>query len=354
MNILAINPGATSTKIALYRNKEQQFEQTIEYTSDQLKDFDGIFDQFTLRLEDILNVLGEKAIQPLDAVAARGGLIGPVPAGAIEVDDDLVYHLKHDPVLEHASNLGAALAQEVIQQYGKPQAKAYIYDPVTVDSMIPVARMTGIKGIERQSIGHHLNMRAVARNMAQDLGKTYEEVNVVVVHMGGGASASAHQQGEVIDFISDDEIMFSAERSGGLPVKAVIKQVEKMGSKEFSALSRKNAGLQSHCGTKDLREVTARIQAGDNYAELVFDALALGISKTIAALATTLEGKVDVIAITGGMAHSKELIQRVAKRSEFIAPVKTYPGEQEMDALAFGILRVLNKEEQASPFVKPS
>ncbi|PMB83803.1 butyrate kinase [Dolosicoccus paucivorans] len=352
MKILAINPGATSTKIALYQNKEQQFEQTIEYTSEQLQDFDGIFDQFDLRLKDILNILKDQKVESLDAVAARGGLIGPVPPGAIEVNDDLVYHLRHRPVLEHASNLGAALAQKVVQQFGSREAKAYIYDPVTVDSMLPVARITGIKGIERQSIGHHLNMRAVARNIAHDLDKSYEEINAVVVHMGGGASASAHQKGEVVDFISDDEIMFSAERSGGLPVKVVIQKVEEMGAKEFSILSRKNAGLQSHCHTKDLRQVLKQIQQGDDCASLVFDALALGISKTIAALSTTLEGKVDMIGVTGGMAYSKELIERVAQRSEFIAPVKAYPGEQEMDALAFGILRVLNNEEEASQFVE--
>lgn len=347
--IVVINPGATSTKLAFFQDDKQVWKDEIIYTVDDLQSFNRVYDQFDLRLKDIEQCLEKHEVtHDLDTVVGRGGLIGPVKPGAIIVDDLLVDRLENHPVLEHASNLGCKLAKSVLQKFGKPNTLAYVYDPVTVDSMSSVARMTGLVNVERKSIGHHLNMRAVAMRAAKDIGKTYQTANIVVVHLGGGSSASAHQKGTVIDFVSDDEIMFSAERSGGLPIKEIIPILREVSVDEFNIMVRKEAGLQAHCGTKDLREIEARIVSGDTQAALVVEALALGVSKCIASLSATLNGEVDAICLTGGMAYSERICQLVESRVTFIAPLKIYPGEFELQALAEGGLRVLTEQEQAS------
>lgn len=342
--ILTINPGATSTKVALYENNKLLWKEEITYSSEDLKDYEKIFDQFTLRNTDIEKVLKEHHVDKIDLAVGRGGLIGPVKPGAIKVNQELVDHLQYHPVLEHASNLGAKLAWEIAKKYG--DGLALVYDPVTVDSMSPVARLTGIKGIERNSIGHHLNMCAVARKAAASVDKPYDTANLIVVHLGGGASASAHKHGEVIDFVSDDEIMFSAERSGGLPIKSMLPVIKELGISKFNQLVRKQGGLYSYFGTTDLRLVEERIAQNDKEAALVFDALCLSISKTIAALSVSIAEPIDQICLTGGMARSELLCEKVKQRVEFIAPLAVYPGEFELEALALGGLRVLNKQEE--------
>ncbi|MBA2796717.1 butyrate kinase [Streptococcus porcinus] len=342
--IIAINPGATSTKVAMYEDKELIWKEEITYTSQELEVFKKVFDQFELRLKDIEALFDKHDVTKIDVAVGRGGLIGPVKPGAILVNDELVNHLEYHPVLEHPSNMGAKLAKALMGKYGENKP-AYIYDPVTVDSMRDVSRITGLKGVERTSTGHHLNMRAVARKVAEDLGKSYDELNLVIAHVGGGASASGHEHGQVVDFISDDEIMFSAERSGGMPIKAMVEVIKKIGLDQFNYLVRKKAGLQSLCNTADLREVEKRIEEGDKEASLVFDALALGIAKTLAALAVSVSGSIDMVCITGGMAYSEALCQKVAEKTAFIGPFKAYPGEFELEALALGGLRVVNKEE---------
>ncbi|CCI85041.1 butyrate kinase [Lactobacillus pasteurii DSM 23907 = CRBIP 24.76] len=343
--ILTINPGATSTKIAMYQDTQLAWKEEITYSSQDLAKYDKIFDQFSLRLADIEEVLASHQVTKLDLAVGRGGLIGPVKSGAIKVNQSLVDHLQYHPVLEHASNLGAKLAWEISKKHGT--GLALIYDPVTVDSMSPVARLTGIKGIERRSIGHHLNMRAVARKAAEKVGKSYDDANLIVVHLGGGSSASAHKHGQVIDFVSDDEIMFSAERSGGLPIKAMLPVIKEMGLDKFNQLIRKRGGLYSYFGTTDLRVVEEKIAQGDQEASLVFDALCLGISKTIAALSVSIAQPIDQICLTGGMARSNLLCKKVEERVHFIAPLAIYPGEFELEALALGGFRVLNQEEEA-------
>lgn len=344
---VAINPGATSTKLAYYEDDRERWKDEILYTNEAVKSFAKIFDQFEMRIKDILACLDRHGVtKDLDVVVGRGGLVGPVKPGGIVVDDALIDRLEHHPVLEHASNLGAKLAQSVAQAYGKPETKAYIYDPVTVDSMSEIARITGLKEISRKSVGHHLNMRAVAIRAAADINKTYQSANVIVVHMGGGCSASAHQQGIVVDFVSDDEYMFSAERSGGFSLKEILPLIQEMGVSAFAKYARSQAGLQSHYGTKDLREVEAMIQEGKaSFVPLA--AMGLGIAKCIAALAATLKGQVDVICMTGGMAYSDILCKEVKDRVEFIAPFVPYPGEFELLALVKGGLRILKGEEVA-------
>ncbi|CCI87016.1 butyrate kinase [Lactobacillus gigeriorum] len=343
--VVAINPGATSTKVAVYQDENLLWKEELIYESSDLEKYDKIFDQFELRLKDIEKLLDEHNITHIDTAVGRGGLIGPVQPGAILVNEPLINHLEFHPMLEHASNLGAKLAKAVSEKYG--DGRAYVYDPVTVDSMKPVSRLTGLKQISRISIAHHLNMRAVARKASEDLGKDYKDLNIVVAHIGGGASASAHEHGEVIDIVSDDEMMFGANRSGGLPIKMIVPYIKEIGIDEFYKIARHKAGLVSYFGTTDLRVVQQKIEAGDEEAALVFDALCLGISKTIAALSVSINGPIDVICLTGGMARSEKLVENVAKRTGFIAPLRTYPGEFELEALALGGLRVINGEETA-------
>lgn len=349
--IIVINPGATSTKFGYYIDGIEEWTQELKYNNERLKDCNTLFDQFEFRLQDIADVLDEKKINNLDAIVSRGGLIGPVKSGAYIINDSVLEKLEFNPVLEHASNLGAKIAYNILEKYGTEEAKAYIYDPVTVDEMIDIARITGVKEIQRKSIGHHLNMRAVAFRVAEEHDIPYKEANIVVVHLGGGSTASAHRKGKIIDFVSDDEIMFSAERSGGVPLKELLPLLEGYSPEELSKKLRNDSGLQSLLGTKDLVEIIERIEDGDEYAEKVISALSLQIAKTIATLATTLKGEVDYICLTGGMAYSDLIYSQVTSYAGYIAPVKRYPGEFELIALAQGGERILTGQEKPNVFV---
>ncbi|MGL5405636.1 MAG: butyrate kinase [Propionibacteriaceae bacterium] len=347
--ILTVNPGATSTKIAAFEDTAELWRETINYDATDFAGMTSVFDQLERRYNDIKTILESRhSGMVFDATAGRGGLIGPVKPGAYVVNDALIDQLRNRPVLDHASNLGGALAREVARDFGIVDCPAFIYDPVTVDSMTDIARLTGLKGVERKSIGHHLNMRAVAMDLADTLGLGYKKANIIVVHMGGGSSASAHCQGEIVDFVSDDEIQFSAERSGGVPLKEITTLLKTMSPTELGTKLRKEAGLLSHCGTTDMREIESRIQAGDTAAETVVAAMGLQVAKCMASLAATLAGKVDGLILTGGMAHSSRLCDEVSKRTDFIAPFYPYPGEAELPALAGGVLRVLRGEEIAN------
>lgn len=358
MNILAINPGSTSTKVAVFTDGEMLFSENITYSEDSFQDAAAVMDQLEIRHDDIEKILQEHyPNMRFDAVVGRGGPVGPVPPGGYVVDDEFIEVVTHRPVLQHASILGGPLAREVSRAAGTAECLALIYDPVTIDEMSDVARITGVPGVLRQSIGHHLNMRAVARRVAEKLGKPYDEARMVVLHIGGGSSACAISGGHVVDLISDDEVQFSAERSGGLPVKELLRLVKNMSIDEANIQLRQRSGLAGLLGTTDLREVEKRMADGDEYAALVFDAMALQISKAIAALAVSLDGKVDALAITGGMAHSDQLVSAVQKRTAHIAQLIPYPGEFEMVALEQGARRILSGSEPAQrvgDFLSPS
>lgn len=346
--ILTVNPGATSTKIGVFRDEQLVLREEITYTANDFTALPCVHAQVTRRWQDIRQVLHKAKINNFDAVVGRGGLIGPVKPGAYLVNQALLDKLEHNPVLEHASNIGAAISTLAAQELGLPDCKVLIYDPVTVDEMDDVCRITGMKNIVRKSIGHHLNMRKVAVDLANKIGKSYQDASIVVLHMGGGSSASVHVNGHIVDFISDDEVQFSAERSGGLPLKEIMKVAIKEGAEKVANELRKNGGIMSHFGTSDTRVVEAKMADGDPYATLVLQALALQVAKAMAALAVSAHGQVDAFAFTGGMAHSKFLCEQIRKRIEFIAPFYSYPGEFELEALAAGALRVLRGEEQAN------
>lgn len=349
--ILTLNPGATSTKIGYFENNELSYQQTIDHPLEELKQFAHIQNQLDYRFQVILAEITREKIdlKKLDGIGARGGLLPPVQSGAYEINSEMLDYLMYRPRVEHASNLGALLGEK-FRQLANQQTRAFIYDPVTVDEFPAVARISGLKGIQRESIGHALNMRAVAREVARNNQKDYRDVTYIVAHLGGGNSISLHHHGRMIELLSDDEGPFSTERTGSLPVKQVIEWCYQKTQKEMVTHYRKQGGLFSYLGTNDAREVEKQIQAGNEEARLVYDALAYQIANSIGSLAPIVAGKVDGIIMTGGLAYSESLMSAVEEKVNFIAPVYRIPGERELLALGQGVQRVLNGEETSHQF----
>ncbi len=346
-DILVINPGSTSTKVAVYTNSRQLFAESRSHSADELRSFRHVNEQLPLRRECVKAALEAHGYDParLSAIAARGGRLRPVASGTYLVNQRMMDDARNGFQGEHASNLACLIAQELAGPLGIP---CYVVDPVSVDELDAVARFGGIAEIQRTSLSHALNMKAVARKAAAELGKTYAEARLIVAHLGGGGSVSAHLGGRMVDlFNSDKEGPFVAERAGGLPT---LELVELCFSGRFTReeILRKlvgGGGLASHLGTKDLREVERRIAAGDGQAAMVFAALCYQVAKAISALGATLEGRIDAVVLTGGMVASGRLVEEVSRRVAFLAPVLVYPGEFELEALALGVLRVLTGEE---------
>lgn len=350
-NILAINPGSTSTKIALYCGESMVFTETINHSLEELKAFDGIADQFDYRKTIILQILEKRgcSVKELSAVVGRGGILPPVESGAYRVNQEMMDRLRYNPVVEHASNLGALIAHAIAEPLGVP---AFIYDSVSVDQLEPVARISGMAEIERSSTFHALNSRAMAIKVAEKRGKKYEEMNFVIAHLGGGISLSAHRKGRAVDIISDDEGPFSPERAGRVPCKKLIDMCYsgKYDKKTMHKKLRGMGGVSSYLNITDMREVERMIKDGGGEAELIYEAMAYQIAKGIGELSTVLCGEVDAIIITGGIAHSKDFTALITKRVSFIAPVEIMPGENEMEALALGALRVIEGIEIAKEY----
>ncbi len=351
--MLIINPGSTSTKIAIYDNEELVMEQVLRHSDEELASYASIMGQHDFRRNIILNFLEEKAVdlQQLSAVVGRGGLLRPMEGGTYRVSPGMLQDLKNAVMGQHASNLGAILADEIA---GRLSIPAFIVDPVVVDEMEPVARITGMPEIERKSILHALNQKAVARRAAKDTGRSYEDINLIVAHMGGGISVGAHQKGRIIDVNNalDGEGPFSPERAGGLPTGELIRLCFS-GAYTMEQLKGKivgNGGLTAYLGTKDGRDVKRRIREGDANAKLIYEAMAYQVAKEIGACSAVLKGKVDMICLTGGLAYDELLMGWITERVDFIGDVKIYPGEDEMIALAQGALRVLRGEEQVKEY----
>jgi len=349
MKILVINPGSTSTKIAVFDDESPVLEKTIRHSSEELKDFKNIIEQYDFRVKVIENVLKENGfkLEDFDAFVGRGGLLHPIESGTYRVNEAMLEDLKECKYGEHASNLGAIIAYNLATKVNKP---AYIVDPVVVDEMEPLARYSGLKGIERKSIWHALNQKAVARRAAKDLHKKYDEVNLIVVHLGGGISVAAHKKGRTVDVNNalNGDGPFAPERAGGLPTISLVDlcMSGKYTYEEMKKLLAGKGGLVSHLGTNNAIEVEERIEKGDEYAKLVYEAMAYQVAKTVGEMAAVLKGEVDAIILTGGLARSKMLTEWIKERTSFIAPVLLYPGEDEMRALAEGALRVLKGEEK--------
>ncbi len=346
--ILAINPGSTSTKIAVYDGESPLFLKNLKHGQDQLAKFQKITDQFQFRKDLIIKQLHEAEIdiRHIRIVMGRGGLLKPIESGIYEVNDAMIRDLRNSPLGEHASNLGGLIADDISKSL--PDAKAYIANPVVVDELIDLARYTGHPQFKRKSIFHALNQKAVAREHAKSVMKDYESMNLVVVHLGGGITVGAHRKGRVIDVNQglDGEGPFSPERAGTLPVGDLVRLCfsGKYTQKEIMSMIKGKGGLVAYMGTNSAYEVEMKAYEGDERASQVMQAMAYQVAKDIGAMATVLEGEVDGILITGGVANSKWFVNMVIERVKFIAPVHVYPGEDEMRALAFNGFRVLKGE----------
>jgi butyrate kinase len=349
MKILIINPGSTSTKIAVFDGEKSIFEKTLKHSNESLSKFKAIIDQYEFRTDIILKELKENGfkLENFAAIGARGGLMHPIESGTYIVNDAMLNDLKESRYGEHASNLGAIIAKAFSDKFKKP---AYIVDPVVVDEMQYLAKFTGLKEISRKSIWHALNQKAIARHAAKDMGKNYYNVNLIVVHLGGGISVAAHQKGRTIDVNNalNGDGPFAPERAGGLPSISVADLCfsRKYTYEEVKKLLAGKGGIMSHLGTNNTMEVEQRIEAGDAYSKSVYEAMAYQVAKAVGEMATVLMGKVDAIVLTGGIAHSDMLVSWIKERTSWIAKVLVYPGEDEMKALSDGVLRVLKGEEK--------
>lgn len=345
--ILTINPGSTSTKIAVFAGEKLVHQTNLKHSVEELAPFKHITEQYDFRKSAILAELKSAGINldEITAVVGRGGLIKPVPSGVIEVNEKLKHDLIH-ALKEHASNLGGLIADDIAKSL--PSARAFIADPVVVDELSDVARISGHPNFERKSIFHALNQKAVARRYAREIGRKYEDLNLIVVHLGGGISVGAHLKGKVVDVNQalDGEGAFSPERSGTLPCGDLVEMCfsGKYNKAEIKKMLNGQGGFTAYLNTNDAREVQQMVEAGDAKAKLINDAMTYQVSKDIGAMATVLNCEVDAIIITGGIAHNKGFIADIKAKVSKLAPVTVYPGEDEMEALAFNGLLVLTGE----------
>lgn len=345
MKILVINPGSTSTKMAVYHDEKPILLRNITHTAEELSPFDAITEQQDFRRQLVLTELQRSDI-PLqfDAVIGRGGLVKPIAGGVYEINQQMIDDTLHGCVMHnHACNLGCLIAYEIATSI--PGCRAFIADPGVVDELSPLARISGSPLMPRICIWHALNQRAIARRFARGIGKEYEDLNLIICHLGGGISVAAHEHGRAIDANNalDGEGPFSPERAGSLPAADLIrlcfsgKYTEKQLLKRIAG----KAGLTAHLGTNNMREILERIKNGDEQAQLLVDAMLYHTAKQIASEAAVLCGNIDAILLTGGMAHSDYIVSELRRRIAFLAPVYTFPGEDEMEALALNALAVL-------------
>ena len=351
--ILVLNPGSTSTKIAVFDGETPLFTESLTHSAEELAPFDRVVEQYDFRRRLVLDCLmrHDFDVRDLNAIVSRGGLLVPIHAGAYEINEDMVWQLQYKPQHEHASNVGPMIAHALAKELNVP---AYIYDGITVDELTDINRITGLSEMHRKGVGHNLNTRAAAMRYAREQGKAYQNITVIVAHLGGGITVNLHHNGRIEDCVNDEEGPFSPERAGGLPVFDLIHRCieEGQSDKSMMKLVKSRGGLLAHLGTTDCREVEQRIQNGDVHAKLIYDAMALNVAKYIAKLAPGVCGKVDAILLTGGITYSDYIDEEIRRRVSFIAPVTVYPGEDEMQSLAFGCLRVLRGEESARTYIR--
>ena len=351
--ILVINPGSTSTKIGVFDNDILIMEKTIRHSSDEIAKYPGIIDQYVFRKQTILEALDEEGmnVSKLSAVCGRGGLLRPIEGGTYIVDGEMLEDLRKGVSGQHASNLGGIISYEIAEALNIP---AFIVDPVVVDELDPIARISGFSLIERKSIFHALNQKAVARRYAKDAGRRYEELRLIVTHMGGGITVGVHKGGRVVEVNNGlhGDGPFSPERAGTVPAGDLV-ELCFSGQYYRHEIMRKlvgQGGLVSYLGTNDAVTVEKRIQKGDKEAELIYDAMAYQVAREIGSASAVLSGEVDAIILTGGLAYGKEFVKAISERVNWIADVAVHPGENELQALAEGAVRVLNGEEKEKKY----
>ncbi len=350
---LIINPGSTSTKIGVFEDETLLFEETLRHSTEEISQYASIVDQKDFRKKIITDLLAEKEfdIKSLNVVVGRGGMLKPIPGGTYEVTDALLADLKVGVQGQHASNLGGILAREIADEIGVP---SYIVDPVVVDELNSVARFSGVPELPRTSVFHALNQKAVAKRYAKEIGKSYDSLRLIVVHMGGGVSVGAHENGRIVDVFNalDGDGAFSPERAGAVPSGALIKMCfsGKYTEKEVYSKIVGKGGFNAYLGTNDMREVNKMVEAGNADAAAAKEAFLYQVAKDMGSMACVLKGKVDRIIVTGGIAYNADVIDALKDYAGFIAPFTVYPGEDELLALTQGALRVLNGEEEAMQY----
>ncbi len=356
IRVIAINPGSTSTKVAVFDNESPVLVKNLNHTAEELDQFDRITDQFEYRKKLIYDVLKKAEIRMdlVRAIVGRGGLVKPIESGVYEVNEAMKKDLIHSPMgAEHASNLGGLIADDLAKSI--PNARAYIANPVVVDELDDIARYSGHVLMPRISVFHALNQKAVARQHAKSVLRKYEDMNLIVIHLGGGVTVGAHCKGRVIDVNQglDGDGPFSPERTGTLPVGALVRLCfsGKYTEKQILKMNKGEGGLVSYLGTNSAYDVEQKMMAGDKKSKEVFEAMAYQVSKEVGAMYAVLKGEVDAILVTGGVAHSKWFVNQISERVYKMAPVHVYPGEDEMRALAFNGLRVIRGETEAKIYV---
>lgn len=351
--VFAINPGSTSTKIAMFEGDKEVFSKNVSHDAEKLKEFKEISDQFDYRKETILKELAEagQTLEGVDAFSARGGGLVNVEGGVYKVGEKLLEHARIGYTVKHPATLGAQLADAFAKEYG---GVAFVVNPPDVDEFTDVARVTGLKGIYRESRIHALNQKEIGIRFAEKLGKKYEDLNLIICHIGGGISVTAHKHGKMVDSndIANGDGPMAPTRCGQLPVKDVVTMCYsgKYTEKEMREKITKTGGLVDHLGTSDAREVTEMIKNGNQYAKLIYDAMIYEIGKTAGSMAAVLCGKVDGIVFTGGISHDKYVVEKLTEMLSFIAPITVMAGEFEMEALAAGAVRVLSGQEEAKTY----
>ncbi|MCL1995196.1 MAG: butyrate kinase [Defluviitaleaceae bacterium] len=348
--ILAINPGSTSTKIGIFKNETPIFITTIEHDHEQIQQFPTISSQKDFRLQFVLEALKAQQIEieTLTGVVGIGGLLPPIETGGYRVTKKMVDMIENEEgVSPHASNLGAILANLLAE---RADCQAFIYDAVSAGILPDVARVTGIPEINRRSLSHTLNSRAQSIQYAKSINKPFEELNLVVAHLGGGVSLSLYKQGRLADSVGDDLGPFSSERAGTVPLMDFVDFIynNDLSKKDAQKRIRGGGGLKAHLGTASLKEAEDMVAAGDKKAALIVEAMCYGVSKSIGSLAAAAKGNIDAIILTGGMMNSKVVSEKISDHVSFIAPVKIMPGEYELEALAGGCLRIITGQETAN------
>ncbi len=351
MKILSINPGGLSTKIGLYENTDPIFVMDIQHTEEELKDLIDVTEQFKFRKNVIIEKLKEKSvnIREIEAFVGRGGLFKPLKAGAYEVNELMVNDVLNGNVFgDHPSNLGCLIAYSLAKDAGGK--KAFIVDPISIDEFIEEARISGFPGIKRRSLVHALNVRATSFKLAKKLGKSFYELNLVVCHLGSGYTIAAIRKGKIIDVNNaNDGGPFSPQRSGSIPVTQLVDVAfsgKYKNAKELKRVITKKSGVYGYLGTYNLIEVEERISNGDDYAKLIINAMVYQIAKEVGAMSAVLDGNVDGIILTGGVAKSNYVVGKLKKKISWIAPIHHFPGENELESLAMGAYRVLSGEEK--------
>ena len=352
-NILIINPGSTSTKVGIFSDGEMKVNVSAKHADQEIRKFATIWDQYDYRKDAILRVMKESnfSMGEMDAIACRGGNVRPLPGGIYRICPKMIADMKSGVYGAHPINVGGLVAFDLGNQFNIPVLTA---DPPMTDELCPSARYSGIPQIARQSSFHALNQKATARRIAAQLGRKYDDISLIVAHLGGGISVGAHKNGKIVDVNNalDGDGAFSPERAGSLPAGDLVKMCfsGERSKEQMLKLLTGGGGLYAYLGTTDAVEIEKRIAGGDEQAAEVYEAMAYQVAKEIGALTTVLEGTIDAIALTGSLVHSKVLLDSLLKKISFIAPVLLNPGENEMEALADAAMRYFNKEEELSVY----